>query len=53
MFSAGYEGKINVWEIFEKKNIVQSSLMSSTICPQLKHSFFADSQQKIPDKIGQ
>jgi WD40 repeat protein len=27
--------------------------MSSTICPQLKHTFFADSQQKIADKIGQ
>lgn len=53
MFSGGYEGKINVWEIFEKKNIVQSSLMSSTICPQLKHSFFADPSQKMADKIGQ
>jgi hypothetical protein len=52
LFSAGYEGKINVWEIFEKKNIVQSSLMSSTICPQLKYSFFADATQKIADRIG-
>lgn len=40
MFSTGYEGKINVWEIFLKKSSVQSSLISSSICPQLKNSFF-------------
>jgi hypothetical protein len=45
MFSTGYEGKVNVWEIFLKKSSVQSSLMSSTICPQLKFSFFPDETQ--------
>lgn len=52
MFSAGYEGKVNVWEIFLKKSAVQSSLMSSTICPQLKFSFFPDDLQESPDQVG-
>lgn len=52
MFSAGYEGKVNVWEIFLKKSTVQSSLMSSTICPQLKFSFFPDELQESSDQIG-
>ena len=34
MFSAGYDGKLNVWEIFEKGK--QGSFGSSIICPQLK-----------------
>lgn len=40
-----------VWEIFEKKNIVQSELMSSTISPQLKLSFYVDENQK-EEKVG-
>ena len=52
MFSTGYEGKVNVWEIFLKKSPLQSSLMSSTICPQLKFSFFPDDTQHSPDQIG-
>lgn len=52
MFSTGYEGKVNVWEIFLKKSSVQSSLMSSTICPQLKFSFFPDETQESSDQIG-
>ena len=42
MFSTGYEGKVNVWEIFLKKTSVQSSLISSSICPQLKNSFMPE-----------
>ena len=49
MFSTGYEGKINVWEIFIKKSSFQSSLMSSTIFPQLKYSFFPNDAQQNPD----
>ena len=52
MFSTGYEGKVNVWEIFLKKSTLQSSLMSSTICPQLKFSFYPDEMQESPDQIG-
>lgn len=52
MFSTGYEGKVNVWEIFLKKSTVQSSLMSSTICPQLKFSFYPDEMQQTSDQIG-
>lgn len=52
MFSTGYEGKINVWEIFLKKSSVQSSLISSSICPQLKNSFFPEEDQQDEDKIG-
>ena len=51
MFSAGYDGKVVVWEIFEKKNAVQSELMSSTICPQLKNCFYVDETQKS-DCVG-
>lgn len=32
LFSAGYDGKINIWEIFEKK-APGSSLMSANIVP--------------------
>ncbi|KAL4445096.1 hypothetical protein ABPG74_018824 [Tetrahymena malaccensis] len=42
LFSSGYDGKINVWEIFEKKSFVQNSIMGSTICPQLKYSIQVD-----------
>lgn len=28
-------------------------MMSSTICPQLKNSFFANNQQRQKDVIGQ
>jgi WD40 repeat protein len=45
MFSAGYEGKVSVWEIFIKKSVVQSTLMSSTISPQLKFSFYPNEHQ--------
>lgn len=40
LFSAGYDGKINVWEMFEKKSSV-TSIASSNIVPQLKHSIIA------------
>ncbi len=52
LFSAGYEGKVNVWEIFLKKSNVNSRLMSSTICPQLKFSFTPDDLQQHSDQIG-
>ena len=31
MFSAGYEGRIVVWEIFEKKNVAAAILAGSVI----------------------
>lgn len=34
LFSSGYDGKINVWEIFERKQ----RMMASYIMPQLKFS---------------
>lgn len=52
MFSAGYEGKVSVWEIFIKKSTVQSTLMSSTISPQLKFSFYPNDHQETTDQIG-
>jgi hypothetical protein len=52
MFTTGYEGKVNVWEIFLKRSAVESSLISSSICPQLKHSFMPDEEQEDPDQIG-
>ena len=52
MFSTGYEGKVNVWEIFLKTSSIQSSLMSSTICPQLKFSFFPEDTQESSDQMG-
>ncbi len=53
LFSSGYDGRINVWEIFEKKNVVSSALMSSTICPQLKYSILANRDEKSANRIGE
>jgi hypothetical protein len=52
MFSTGYEGKINVWEIFLKKSTVQSALISSSISPQLKFSFYPEEAQEGVEKVG-
>jgi WD40 repeat protein len=41
LFSAGYDGKVNVWEIFEKRAF-GNSITSSNIVPQLKHSIVAN-----------
>ncbi|CAD8158706.1 unnamed protein product [Paramecium pentaurelia] len=47
MFSSGYDGRINVWEIFERKQ----RLMASYIMPQLKQSLLAN-PKSTADSLG-
>ncbi|EGR30566.1 WD repeat protein, partial [Ichthyophthirius multifiliis] len=51
LFSSGYDGKINVWEIFEKKSFAQNTFSGSIICPQLKSSIIVDPQ--LENCVGQ
>ncbi len=45
LFSSGFDGKINIWEISEKKQMQQSSNLRAMIIPQLRLSFFASKNQ--------
>lgn len=45
LFSSGFDGRINIWEISEKKQMQQSSNLGAMIIPQLRFSFFASKNQ--------
>jgi len=46
LFSSGYDGRILVWEILEKKGATtKNSVMGNTITPQLKHAFYPHTEQ--------
>ena len=45
LFSSGFDGKINIWEISEKKQSQQSTSVGSMITPQLRFSFYPKKKQ--------
>jgi len=46
LFSSGFDGRINIWEISEKKHSQQNAFLGSMITPQIRFSFYPKREQK-------